>query len=76
MPSESKTVLTREDLVTALYGYGRTGGCCAGEVCPLFSIGGPNCMNNLRLLAAYMLEHDLVGLTKEQIEEALNHGNA
>lgn len=25
--------------------------------------------------AAYMLEHDLAGLTKEQMEEALNHGN-
>lgn len=71
MASKSKpVVLTREALVRALYTCGRTL-VCAGEICPVYLTCGANCHNDLRLLAAYMLQHDLQGLTEEQIKEVL-----
>jgi hypothetical protein len=76
MASKGETVrMSRDDLVKALYACGRTRG-CAGRVCPLFTSSSCSyCGNDLRLLAAYMLQHDLAGLTMEQIREVLVNGN-
>lgn len=72
-PEPEPVVLLRDDLVKALYACGRSDG-CAGEECPFWMPDREKCYNDIRLLAAYMLEHSLGGLSQMEIEEVL--GNA
>lgn len=73
-PEPEPVVRSRDELVKALYACGRSDG-CAGEECPFWMHDREKCYNDIRLLAAYMLEHRLDGLSQEQIEEALSNGN-